>query len=115
MTLTEAATGKPVALAVSEVDPMPVYAQIAAIFKDAPHPNAAKLYINWYLQPEQQGHQGAWPARSDVAPPSPLKSLSSYCLANRFRDFVMNEERMKTLRAQYIGYTGPVTGTGVYR
>ena len=115
MTLAEADAGKATAIAVSQIDPMPVYAQTAAIFKHAPHPNAAKLYINWYLQPEQQGRQGAWSSRSDVAPPSPLKPLSSYLLANRFRDFIMNEEQVKLLREKYLNFTGPVTGSGVYR
>jgi ABC-type Fe3+ transport system substrate-binding protein len=115
MTLAEAEAGKPTALAVSEVDPMPVYAQTTAIFRNAPHPNAAKLYISWYLQPEQQRGQGAWPSRSDVAPPTPLKPLTSYLLANRFREFIMNEGGVSALREQYLNFTGPVAGTGVYR
>lgn len=115
MTLAEQEAGKPTALAISEIDPMPVYAQTAAIFKNAPHPNAAKLYISWYLQPEQQGGQGAWPSRSDVAPPAPLKPLSNYRLANRFREFIMDEGRVRALREQYLNFTGPVTNSGVYR
>jgi ABC-type Fe3+ transport system substrate-binding protein len=115
MTLAEVNAGKPTAITVSEIDPMPVYAQIGAIFKDAPHPNAAKLYLNWYLQPEQQKRQGTWSSRSDVAPPPPLKPLSSYRLANQFREFVMDEQRLKALRERYQGFTGPVTNSGVYR
>jgi ABC-type Fe3+ transport system substrate-binding protein len=115
MTLAEANAGKPTAIAVSEVDPMPTYAQIAGIFKDAPHPNAAKLYLSWYLQPEQQKRQGTWSSRADVVPPAPLKPLASYRLANRFRDFVMDERRMQALREKYLGFTGPITNTGVYR
>ena len=42
---------------------------LAAIFKDAPHPNAAKLFLDWYLAPDQQRRNGAFSARSDVAPP----------------------------------------------
>jgi ABC-type Fe3+ transport system substrate-binding protein len=109
MTLAEAKAGKPTAIFVSEVDPMPIYAQIAAVFKDAPHPNAAKLYINWYLQPEQQRHQGTWSSRSDVPSPPGLKPLSSYRLANAFRSFIMNEAKVKALRERYLGFTGPVT------
>src|SRR5499427_2408757 len=45
--LAEAKSGKPIAIATSDIDPIPIWPQTAAIFKDAPHPNAAKLYISW--------------------------------------------------------------------
>jgi len=115
MTIAEAKAGKPIVTVVSEVDPMPVVAQTAAIFKDAPHPNAAKLYISWYLQPEQQARQGTWSSRSDVAPPPPVKPLSSYHIANAFRSFIMDEGKVKALRERYLGFTGPVTAVGTYR
>jgi ABC-type Fe3+ transport system substrate-binding protein len=38
----------------------------AAIFKDAPHPNAAKLYLTWYLAKEQQSRNGTFSPRADV-------------------------------------------------
>jgi ABC-type Fe3+ transport system substrate-binding protein len=115
MTIAEAKAGRPIVTVVSEVDPMPVVAQTAAIFKDAPHPNAAKLYISWYLQPEQQARQGTWSSRSDVAPPPPLKPLSSYRVANAFRSFITDEGKVKALRERYLGFTGPVTAAGTYR
>lgn len=115
MSLAEAKAGKPIVTVVSEVDPLPVAAQTAAIFKDAPHPNAAKLYISWYLQPEQQARQGTWSSRSDVAPPPPLKPLSSYRVANSYRSFIMDEEKVKKMRERYLGFTGPVTAPGTYR
>jgi ABC-type Fe3+ transport system substrate-binding protein len=94
---------------------MPVYAQIAAVFKDAPHPNAAKLYIAWFLQPEQQSRQGIWSSRSDVPPPPGLKPLSEYKLANGFRSFITDEARVKALRDRYLNFTGPVSNAGTYR
>jgi ABC-type Fe3+ transport system substrate-binding protein len=115
MTLAEAEAGKPTAVVMSGVDPMPVYAQIAAVFEDAPHPNAAKLYIAWYLQPDQQKRQGIWSSRADVPPPPGLQPLSSYPLANGFRAFIMDEPRVKQLRTRYEAFTGPATGTGTYR
>jgi ABC-type Fe3+ transport system substrate-binding protein len=115
MTIAEANAGKPIVTVVSEVDPMPVVAQTAAIFKDAPHPNAAKLYLSWYLQPEQQARQGTWSSRSDVAPPPPLNPLSSYHVANAFRSFIMDDGKVKALRERYLGFTGPVTAAGTYR
>jgi ABC-type Fe3+ transport system substrate-binding protein len=111
----EAAAGKPIAITVSETEPVPVWAQTAAVFKDAPHPNAAKLFISWYLQPEQQRRVGYWSSRSDVGPPPGLKPLTSYHLANAYRTFIMDEARAKTLRERYEAFTGPVTSSGTYR
>jgi ABC-type Fe3+ transport system substrate-binding protein len=111
----QSAEGKPIAMALSETEPMPVWAQSAGVFKDAPHPNAAKLFIAWYLQPEQQRRVGHWPSRSDVPPPQGLKPLASYRLANAYRDFIMDEARAKTLRERYLKFTGPVLGSGTYR
>jgi ABC-type Fe3+ transport system substrate-binding protein len=110
-----AAAGKPIALAESESEPMPVWAQIAGVFREAPHPNAAKLFVAWYLQPEQQRRIGYWSSRSDVGPPAGLKPLSSYNLANAYRSFIMDEARAKSLRQKYEAFTGPVTGSGTYR
>jgi ABC-type Fe3+ transport system substrate-binding protein len=111
----EARSGKPIAIALSKSEPMPVWAQIAGVFKDAPHPNAAKLFISWYLQPEQQSRIGYWSSRSDVGPPAGLNALSSYNLANGYRAFIMDEGRAQALRQRYEAFTGPVTGSGTYR
>ena len=111
----QAKQGKSIALALSETEPIPVWAQIAGVFKDAPHPNAAKLFVAWYLQPEQQRRVGHWPARSDVPPPEGLQPLSSYRLANAYRAFIMDEARAKVLRERYLTFTGPVKGSGTYR
>ncbi len=113
--LDQAAEGQPIALAVSEAEPMPIWSQIAAVFKDAPHANAAKLFLAWYLQPEQQRRMGTWSSRSDVAPPPGLKPLASYRLANAYRAFIMDETRAKMLRERYLSFTGPVTASGTYR
>jgi len=40
---------QPTEAAFSTVDPLPIWPQTTAIFKDAPHPNAAKLYVTWFL------------------------------------------------------------------
>jgi ABC-type Fe3+ transport system substrate-binding protein len=111
----QAAEGKPIAIAYSEKEPMPVWAQIAGVFKDAPHPNAARLFVAWYLQPEQQRRVGHWSSRSDVPPPAGLKPLASYNLANAYRSFIMDEARAKALRQRYEAFTGPLTGAGTYR
>ena len=83
------------------------------MFKDAPHPNAAKLYIAWYMQPEQQSRQGIWSSLFDVPPPGGIKPLSEYKLTNNFGSFIMDEVRVKALRD--LDFTGPVSSAGTYR
>ncbi len=46
--------GLPVDSHFPTVDAMPIWPLTGAIFKGAPHPNAAKLFISWLLAPEQQ-------------------------------------------------------------
>ena len=46
------------------------------IFKDAPHPNTAKLYVSWYLAKEQQSRPGTFSVRADVPPPEGFKPLT---------------------------------------
>ena len=111
----EIAAGKPIAIAVPDSEPVSVWAQVAGVFKDAPHPNAAKLFVAWYLAPEQQARLGYWSSRSDVGPPPGLKPLSSYNIANGYRAFIMDETRAQALRRRYEAFTGPVSGSGTYR
>jgi ABC-type Fe3+ transport system substrate-binding protein len=113
--LAEAKSGKPVAIATSDVDPLPVWPQTAAIFKDAPHPNAAKLYLSWLLDKEQQSQMGTWSSRSDVPPPSGLKPLSEYKLANDFGAFINAEAHASDLRKRFEAYIGPIKGTPTIR
>ena len=72
----------------SQEDETPVFTVSAGIFKDAPHPSVAKLYLAWYLAKEQQSRTGTFSPRGDVGPPAGLKPLSAYRLANRYREFV---------------------------
>lgn len=107
------ATGAPIALAFPDEDPMPFFTLTTGIFKDAPHPNAAKLFLNWYMSAEQQaGGIGVFSPRTDVAPPDGFKPLSSYRAALEYRDFVSNEPLMNELRKTFEAYTGPVVNTG---
>ena len=83
--------GQPIEFVFSEVDPIPIYYSTAGIFKDAPHPNVAKLYLTWVLPAEQQRRIGTFSSRSDVPPPGGFKPLFSYNVANGYRDFVTDE------------------------
>jgi ABC-type Fe3+ transport system substrate-binding protein len=113
--LAEARNGKPAAIAISDVDPLPIWPQTAAIFKDAPHPNAAKLYLSWLLEKEQQSHVGTWSSRRDVPPPLGLKPISEYKLANDFSAFINDEAHANELRKRFEAYIGPTKGEPTIR
>jgi ABC-type Fe3+ transport system substrate-binding protein len=101
------AQGKPIEPVFSQADPTPVFLVGAAIFKDAPHPNAAKLYLNWYLAKEQQSRSGTFSPRADVPPPPGYAPLSSYNIDSRFRALVSDESRLTELRKRFGGYVNP--------
>jgi ABC-type Fe3+ transport system substrate-binding protein len=107
--------GQPIDFAFPESDAMPTFFVTAGIFKDAPHPNAAKLFLNWYMAKEQQSRLGTFSARSDVDPPAGLKPLSAYNIAAGYRQFVTDEERLAELRRKMEAYTGPVVNKGGVR
>jgi ABC-type Fe3+ transport system substrate-binding protein len=98
------AQGKPIEPVFSQADPTPVFLVGAAIFKDAPHPNAAKLYLTWYLAKEQQSRNGTFSPRANVPPPAGLAPLSSYNIDNRFRALVSDEARLTELRKRLGSY-----------
>jgi len=104
--------GGKIALAAPAGDRLPMFFTSEAILKDAPHPNAAKLYVSWFLSKEQQSRIGVYSSRSDVAPPAGLMPLSGYRLADGYLKFVTNEKRLKALRQRFEKYTGPVTNAG---
>ncbi len=96
--------GKPIQLVLSQDDPTPLFLVSGAIFKDAPHPNAAKLFLDWYLAPEQQSRNGAFSSRSDVPPPPGFKPLSSYQLDRSFRALHSDEAQLAALKQRFAGY-----------
>jgi ABC-type Fe3+ transport system substrate-binding protein len=98
--------GKPIQLVLPQDDATPLFLVAGAIFKDAPHPSAAKLFLNWYLAPEQQSRTGTFSARSDVPPPQGWQPLSSYKLDRGFRALVSDEARHAALKKRFAGYVG---------
>jgi ABC-type Fe3+ transport system substrate-binding protein len=97
------------------VDAMPIWPLTAAIFKDAPHPNAAKLFMSWLLSPEQQAMLGTWSPRADVAPPAGFGPILSYNVANDYRVFLTDQAEVAELRKRFERYTGPVVNAGGVR
>jgi len=110
-----AKSGAPVASVFSAEDPTPLFTLTAGIFKDAPHPNAAKLYLTWFLAKEQQAKVGSFSSRGDVPPPDGFKPLTSYKIANNYREFMLDDKLVTELRKRMEGYTGPPVNKGGVR
>jgi ABC-type Fe3+ transport system substrate-binding protein len=107
--------GAPIELTFSADDETPVFTVTGGIFKDAPHPNAARLFLSWYLAPEQQSRLGTFSPRLDVAPPAGLRPLTSYKIANAFREFITDDKLIAELRTRFEAYTGPAVNKGGVR
>jgi ABC-type Fe3+ transport system substrate-binding protein len=104
--------GGKLALAAPMSDPLPMFFTSEAILKDAPHPNAARLYASWFLSKKQQSRIGVYSSRSDVPPPAGLMPLSGYDLANDYLAFVTDQKQLVELRQRFETYTGPVANAG---
>ena len=99
----------------SAEDETPVFTLTGGIFKDAPHPNAAKLYLTWFLAKEQQAKLGSFSTRADVPPPDGFKPLTSYKIANNYREFMTDDKLIAELRKRMEGFTGPPVNKGGVR
>ncbi len=109
------AAGQPIDFAFPVDEPMPVFTVSAGIFRDAPHPAAARLYLSWLLQPAQQARSPLFSTRNDVPSPAGLAPLLSYRIANDYVGFVSDEVRLRELRARYERLIGPVRNAGGVR
>jgi ABC-type Fe3+ transport system substrate-binding protein len=107
--------GMPVDSHIPTGDALPIWPLSGAIFKAAPHPNAAKLFMSWLLEPEQQSKLPTWSPRSDVPPPAGYKPILSYNVANDYRDFLTNPTQVAELRKRFEGYSGPIVNSGGVR
>jgi ABC-type Fe3+ transport system substrate-binding protein len=114
-TMEEKSEGQPIDVSIPTDDPLPIWGQLGAIFKDAPHPNAAKLYLQWYMEKGQQSRIGTWSARNDVPPPFGLKPILDYKVANDFSAIVTDPKLLTDLRGRFEAYTGDVTNKGGIR
>ena len=98
-------------------EPVTVFQLTLAIFADAPNPNAAKLYVNWYLSSEEAAtvpSEGSWSTRPDIAPPAGFKPLAAYKLNDEYVSFITGDAaKLDALRARFKSYSGEVTGRDV--
>jgi ABC-type Fe3+ transport system substrate-binding protein len=107
--------GQPVESHIPTGDALPIWPLSGAIFKNAPHPNAAKLFISWLLEPEQQSKLPTWSPRSDVPPPAGYKPILSYQVANDYRAFLTDQPQVEALRKRFEGFSGPIVNAGGVR
>jgi len=114
-TMVEKSEGKAIDVAFPTDDPLPIWGQPAAIFKASPHPNAARLYLQWYMAKEQQARIGTWSARGDVPPPFGLKPILEYKVANDYAEIFTNQALLLDLRKRFEHYTGEVKTIGGIR
>jgi len=96
-------------------DPFNTWAQRGAIFKDAPHPQAARLFFSWLLSAQGQKDAiavFAWPVRSDIASPPWLKPLKDYKNTDptAYPKFMADREGVERFRTQLELYLKPVSG-----
>ena len=96
--------GKPIEAVLSQADAIPVFLVAAAIFKDAPHPNGAKLFLDWYLAKEQQSRTGTFSARADVPPPDGFQPLAAYKIDSGYRQMLSDESKLAELRKRFASY-----------
>jgi ABC-type Fe3+ transport system substrate-binding protein len=93
--------------------PFMAWGQRAAIFKDAAHPTAAKLYLNWQLSTARQAAStNGWSVRTDVTPAGGLKPIWTYPNANLdgFPRFMANRAEAERYRQTFSLYFSEVQG-----
>lgn len=96
-----------------EHDPFVSWAQRAAIFKDAKHPETARLYLNWLLDKNTQSNVWyMWSVRTDVTPVKGYKPIWEYKNTDpvAFEKFMSDRAAVERFRAQMTLYFGEVTG-----
>ena len=94
-TLDVQRAGGKIALAGPTDDYLPIFFSAEAILKEAPHPNAAKLFVTWLLSKEWQSRAGVYSSRSDVPAPAGLPPLASFRLEDRYLEFVSSENQTR--------------------
>ncbi|KAI8713751.1 hypothetical protein NCS52_01220500 [Fusarium sp. LHS14.1] len=86
--------------------------QTAAILKDAPHPEGAKLLHNFILSPEYQQNSGLWSVRHDIPAPEGFPSLWNETATNpaEFARFMADRNLVERLRFFFESRIGSAQG-----
>lgn len=96
----------------SQGAPFTSWAQYSAIFTDAPHPEAAKLLVNWALSTEFQNTTTRWPTRTDITPPTGYSQIWEQPNTDptKFANFMGDREAVERLRMWFEGQIGTPQG-----
>lgn len=88
------------------------WAQRAAIFKDAPHPEAAKLLHNFMLSYEHQNGTGSWSVLKDVPAPEGYPGIMDIPSTNpaEFDRFMSDRVRVERLKLFFEDKIGTAQG-----
>ncbi len=107
-----AAPGSPATFTLPSEDFFQSWAQTAAIFKNARHPWAAKLYVSWLLSKPYQERSLQWSVRKDVPPPPGFKPLREYTNTNPvgFHNWMKDRALVERFKSQIELYAGTPQG-----
>lgn len=88
------------------------WAQRAAIFKDAPHPEGAKLLHNFMLSYEHQNSTGSWSVLKDVPAPAGYPDIMDVTTTNpvEFERFMSDRVRVERLKLFFEDIIGTAQG-----
>ncbi len=93
--------------------PFMAWGQRAAVLKQAAHPTAGKLYLNWMLSEERQRASfNGWSVRTDITPPPGLKPVWEIPEAHvdGFPQFMEDRAAVERLKQTFALYFGEVQG-----
>ncbi|GKQ34851.1 ABC transporter substrate-binding protein [Streptomyces sp. A012304] len=93
--------------------PFMAWGQRAAILKQAAHPAAAKLYMNWQLsEARQKAAFNGWSVREDITPNARLKPVWDFPNAHvdGFPTFMEDRAGIERLKQTFALYFGEVKG-----
>lgn len=98
-------------------EPFIVWNQRAAIFRDAPHPHAARLLLSFLGSSELQSAYGGWRSRADVGEAPGVPPLESFPLVDvhDFTHWMADRQNVARLRSQMASIFGPVQGESPLR
>ncbi|KXH64666.1 ABC transporter [Colletotrichum nymphaeae SA-01] len=105
----------PLNVSIPTNDTFVTWAQRAAIFRDAPHPEGAKLLHNFMLSDEYQSSAtaaGSWSVRKDVAPPAGYPGIMDVETTNpvEFERFMGDRVRVERLKLFFEDKIGTAQG-----
>lgn len=86
--------------------------QTAAIPKNAPHPEAAKLLHNFLISEEYQTSVNLWTVRQDLPPPAGFPAITEMPGTNAagFKEFMADRDRVERLRFFFEQRIGTAQG-----